>query len=97
MWRGESPFCAEKRAIFLDAAPIRDRSARRVSIPGAVLGLNRRFTLGRRSGRASPIERLAHSAEVIENPLDDGWLLDARNHPKLAAAAPVGFDVDVRG
>ena len=61
------------------------------------MGLNRRFTLGRRSGRASPIERLAHAAEVIENPLDDGGLLDARNHPKLAAAAPVGFDVDVRG
>jgi len=58
------------------------------------LGLNRRFTLGRRSGRASPIERLAHSAEVIENPLDDGGLLDARHHPKLAAAAPAGFDVD---
>jgi hypothetical protein len=42
----------------------------------------------------SSIERLAHSAEVIENPLDDGRLFDACDDAKLAAAAPAGFDVD---
>jgi hypothetical protein len=40
------------------------------------------------------IGRVAFAAEVLQNPLDDGCILDARDHPKLPAAAAAGLDVD---
>ena len=75
---------------YSDAAPMWDGAARRVSVRERCWRLSRHSTLGWRSGG----ERLGHSAEVIENPRDDGRLLDAPNHAKLAAAAVAGFDVD---
>src|SRR5690606_42005720 len=40
------------------------------------------------------IERLAHSAEVRENPLDRCGRLDAGDDAKLSCAVPAGFDVE---
>jgi hypothetical protein len=42
----------------------------------------------------SGIDRLAVAAEVLENPLDHGRFLDARDHPQLPAAPPADRDVD---
>jgi len=34
------------------------------------------------------------AAEVLENPRDDRWRLDAGDDPQAAAALPTGLDVD---
>jgi hypothetical protein len=52
------------------------------------------IALGRRAARMRPILRLAVAPEVLENPLDDGRILDARDHPQLPATAAAGLDVD---
>ena len=40
------------------------------------------------------IERLLVPDEVLEDPLDDLRLLNARNYPQCAATATAGVDVD---
>lgn len=50
--------------------------------------------------RSTDRPRVAHgsgdgvAAEVVENPLDDLRILDARDHPQLPAAAFASLDVD---
>jgi hypothetical protein len=39
-------------------------------------------------------KRADDAARVLENPLDDGWILDARDHPQLPATTPADLDVD---
>jgi hypothetical protein len=41
---------------------------------------------GRHPARMGRIGRLAVAAEVLENPFDDGWILDAGNDLELAGA-----------
>ena len=52
------------------------------------------IVLRRRPAGVSRIERLGIEAQVPENPLDHGRLLDARDHLELPAAAPADLDVD---
>ena len=48
----------------------------------------------RRSARMRRIDGLRNVAEMVQNPLDDGGLLDAGDHPQLPAALPAGLDID---
>ncbi|MGH8496882.1 MAG: hypothetical protein ACREVN_12180 [Gammaproteobacteria bacterium] len=38
--------------------------------------------------------RLARTGEVIENPFNHGFVLNARDYPEPAAAAPAPLDLD---
>ena len=51
------------------------------------------IALGRRPARICRIGRLGIASEVLQYPLDDGRLLDARDHLELAAGAPADLDV----
>src|SRR5690606_17815388 len=67
-------------------------------VPGAVLRSaersERQIALRRRTARIRRIDGLCAPAEVRENPLDRCERLDAGNHTKAAAAAPVRLDLD---
>jgi len=56
--------------------------------------LDRLLAFGRRPARVSRIEGLAVPPQMIEYPLDDGGVLDARNDPEPAATAPAPFNLD---
>ena len=55
---------------------------------------DQQVALGRCSSWMGRIGRLAVAAEVPQYPLDDGCILDARDHPQLPAAASADLDVD---
>ena len=58
---------------------------------------DQQVALGRRTawmGRIGRLGRLAVAAEVPRYPLDDGRILDARDHLQLPAAASADLDVD---
>jgi hypothetical protein len=66
-------------------------------------GLERQITPGRRAARATAslrlpgirrIDRPGVPAEVLENPLNECRILDARDHPQPTAAVPAHLDVD---
>jgi hypothetical protein len=50
--------------------------------------------LGRPPARIGRIGRLAVAAEMLENPFDDGWILDAGNDLELPATTTAHLDVD---
>ena len=52
------------------------------------------IALGRCPTRVCRIGRLRITAEMFQNPIDDGWVLDAGDHLELPAAAPADLDVD---
>jgi hypothetical protein len=52
------------------------------------------IALGRRPARVGRIGQLAVAAEVPENPLDYGLLLDAGDHPELPATTSASLYVD---
>ena len=49
---------------------------------------------GRRPARIARIGRLTGATKLRQYPLDDGRILDARDHLELPAAAPADLDVD---
>jgi hypothetical protein len=49
---------------------------------------------GRLPARMGRVGRLAVAVEVLENPFDDGWILDAGNDLELPATATAHLDVD---
>jgi hypothetical protein len=55
---------------------------------------DQQIALGRCPTRMGRIGRRYIASEVLQYPLDDGWILDARNHPQLPAAASADLDVD---
>jgi hypothetical protein len=58
---------------------------------------DQQIALGRRPARMGWIGRLTGAAKVRQYPLDDGRILDARDHLELPAAAPADLDVDGKG
>ena len=58
---------------------------------------DQQFALRRCPARMVRIGRLGMASEVLQNPLDDGRILDARDHLELPAAAPADLDVDRNG
>jgi hypothetical protein len=52
------------------------------------------IALGRRAARVARIDGRSVAAEVLKNPLDRGWFLDARDHPQLPTTASASLDVD---
>ena len=50
--------------------------------------------LRRRAAWMYQIDGLRRLAEMVQNPLDDGGLLDAGDHPQLPAAVLAGLNVD---
>jgi hypothetical protein len=55
---------------------------------------DQQIALGRRTTRIGWIKRVCIASEVLENPFDDGRILNARDHLKLPAAAPADLNVD---
>src|SRR5690554_4742115 len=54
----------------------------------------RQITLGRRTARVCSIDGRCIAAEVLENPLNHGRILDAGDHPQLPAATSANLYVD---
>ena len=54
----------------------------------------RRVAPGRRPARRCRIDGLGVAAKVLENPINRGLLLEARNHTQPPAAAPADLHVD---
>ena len=50
------------------------------------------ITLRRRSARMRRIDRLRRVAEMVQNPLEDGGLFNAGDHPQLPAALSAGLN-----
>ena len=57
-------------------------------------GSQQPIALRRRAARMRRIDRLALTAEVLENPLDHRRILEAGDHPQPTTAAPAHCDVD---
>ena len=55
---------------------------------------DQQIALGRRPARISRIGRLRGVAEVLQNPLNDRWILDAGDDLELPPAAPADLDLD---
>jgi hypothetical protein len=91
------PLFAEKCRRVRPQTSRRAEPARRGTVARAVTGTakgsEQPIALRRRPARVGPIDERSVAAEVLENPLDRGGLLDARDHPQLPATAPADLDV----
>jgi hypothetical protein len=63
-------------------------------VTGMTKRSDQQVALRRRPAQIGWICRLTGATKVLQYPLDDGQILDARDHLELPAAAPADLDVD---
>ena len=81
-----------------DASRRKPKSARPGTVARVVTNRIKRsdqaIGLRRRAARMCRIDGLGSVAEMVQDPLDDGGLLNAGDHPQLPAALLAGLNVD---